>query len=73
MAEHELKTTFLKIYANIPIRLRTDIIYVTQKKATKVGVPEGEPMTWNACWLEVRNNTEIGNQILDTLRALEII
>ena len=73
MAEHELKTTFLKIYANLPLAMRQDIIYVTGKKAAKAGFKEGEPMTRNACWLEVRNNTEIGNQILDTLRALEII
>ncbi len=58
-----LKEKFLKIYANLPLNLRKEIILVLDK----------EPITWNVVYLEVSNNTEKGSQILKKLEALKII
>ena len=50
------KERFLKIYANLPINLRNEIIYV---------LPDNRPLTWNAAFIEVDNGTVLGKQILD--------
>ncbi|MEN8253641.1 MAG: hypothetical protein ABFQ62_04685 [Patescibacteria group bacterium] len=57
------KAKFLKIYANIPLHLRSDIIVVV----------EGEPFTWQSAKLEINNDTETGNSILDKLAKMKII
>jgi len=59
----ELQSTFNKIYANLPMSIREEVIVVVN----------GEPMTWNAVWLEVRNNTEIGLESLQKLYNLGIL
>ncbi len=58
-----LKEKFLKIYANIPLGLRDDIILVFENK----------PLTWNVIYLEVRENTEASIKILEELKALNLI
>lgn len=58
-----LKERFLKVYANLPLNLRKEIILVLDK----------EPITWNVVYLEVSNNTEKGSQILKKLEELKII
>ncbi len=55
---------FLKVYANLPISLRNEIVLV---------LPEKGPITWNAAYLEIDNETEIGNEILSKLSNLGII
>ncbi len=59
------KERFLKIYANLPINVREEIIYVV--------LPEKRPITWNVAYLEVRNNTSLGEDILKKLEELKII
>lgn len=54
---------FLKIYANLPINLRGEIILV---------LPNG-PITWNVAYLEINNNTKLGGEILKKLVELKII
>jgi hypothetical protein len=58
------KERFLKVYANLPVHLRNEIIYV---------LPEKQPLTWNAAFIEVNNNTDLGTQILDKLDEQGII
>lgn len=58
-----LKERFLKIYADLPLNLRKEIILVLDE----------EPITWNVTYLEVSNNTEKGSQILKKLEVLKII
>ena len=48
---------FLKIYANLPLSQRNEIIVVL----------DGEEMTWNAAKIEIANDTEKGKEILDKL------
>ena len=59
-----LKTRFLKVYANLPLGLRNDIVAVFE------GIG---PITWNTAYIEVSNDTEIGDMILKRLEELEII
>lgn len=56
--------TFFKVYANLPINLRDEIILV---------LPERGPITWNVAYLEISNDTELGNTILQRLIELKIL
>ncbi len=59
----QLREIFLKIYADIPLNLRKEIILILDK----------EPLTWNVAYVEVINNTAKSGQILKKLRELKII
>jgi len=59
----DLKSTFARIYANLPLAERSEIIAV-------IG---SQPMTWNVCSDEIRNNTKMGERILEYLRKLDLI
>jgi hypothetical protein len=54
---------FLKVYANLPARLRDQIVIVI----------DDTPMTWNAVYLELRGESELGKRILDKLIKMEVI
>lgn len=54
---------FLKIYANLPLSQRNEIIVVLGS----------EELTWNSAKIEVANNTKKGEEILDKLVKLEIL
>jgi hypothetical protein len=58
------KSKFIKVYANLPLGLRNEIVVVLDD----VG-----PITWNAAYIEVDNETEVGQKILKRLHELEII
>lgn len=58
-----LRERFLKIYADIPLNIRKEIVLVLEK----------EPITWNVAYIEVLNNTEKSKNILKLLRELKII
>lgn len=55
---------FLKIYANLPLGVRQEIILVLEDRG---------PITWDVAFLEVDNNTPLSKTILDKLEKLEII
>jgi UV DNA damage repair endonuclease len=54
---------FLKIYAEVPEGLRSEIIVVIDEKT----------YTWDTSYLEIKNNTELGKKILKSLVAVGII
>lgn len=58
------KEKFLKVYANLPINLRDDIILVLAEKG---------PITWNVAYIEINNNTKLGDEILKRLAKFKII
>lgn len=58
------KENFLKVYANLPLGLREDIVLVLDGRG---------PITWNAAYLEINNNTELSQAILEKLTDLKII
>lgn len=57
------KTKFNKVYANLPLSLRDEIIVII----------DNEPLTWNSARIEVENNPEKGKQILEKLVELGIL
>jgi len=54
---------FLRVYANLPLNARKEIILVLE---------EG-PITWEVAYLEVKNNTPQGEIILAKLDELKLI
>ncbi len=58
------KEKFLKIYANLPISIREEIILT---------VDDGKTISWNAAFFEIDNNTPLSMLILEKLEKLEII
>jgi hypothetical protein len=55
---------FLKIYANLPLGVRQEIILVLE---------DNRPITWDVAFLEVDNDTELSKIILKKLEKLGII
>ncbi len=58
------KDRFLKVYANLPLNLRNEVVLVTS---------ETEPVTWNVAFLEINNETKLGELIIEKLIELKII
>jgi len=54
---------FLKIYANIPLSLRKEIIAIMDE----------EPFTWNSAYIEILNKTDKGEKILKKLVEMKLI
>ena len=60
----EGRINFIKIFNNLPEKVRSDdIVIVINDKA----------YTWNAAFIEVKNNTSLGKDILIKLKSLEIL
>lgn len=60
----QLKIDFLRIYSNLPLGLRDQIIYVVKGKG---------PVTWVVVYLEVDNDSPYSAEILQGLADLKII
>ena len=59
-----MRENFFKVYANLPINLREEIVLV---------LPERGPITWNVAYLEINSDTKLGEEILKKLSELKII
>jgi len=59
----ESRERFLKIYSNLPLGLRKEIILVLEK----------EPITWNVAFVEISQDTKKSTIILKKLEELKII
>jgi len=59
-----MKERFLKVYSNLPLNLRDEIVAV---------LPGKGPITWNVAYSEVNSSTPLGEEILATLDELKII
>ena len=57
------KEAFIKIYSNLPINLRKEIIVIIDDK----------PISWDVAYFEIKANTSLGEKILNKLAALKII
>lgn len=55
---------FLRVYSNLPIPLRKEIIYVDDKSG---------PISWEVAYIEVSNETELAKQILERLSKMQLI
>ena len=59
-----LRERFIKIYSNLPLGIRQEIILVLE---------DGKPITWNAAYVEVEAKTPLSEKILEKLEKLKII
>ncbi len=57
------RAKFIRVYAGVPENLRRDIVIVIKKK----------PYTWDAAYLEVKNNSGVGKKILKALEEMEVL
>ncbi|MBI3443518.1 hypothetical protein HY008_02520 [Candidatus Woesebacteria bacterium] len=57
------KEKFYKVYNNLPLNLREEVIVII----------ENEPITWKVAKLEIDNKTHLAEEILGKLEALNII
>lgn len=54
---------FLKVYANLPEPERYQVIAIVDNKT----------YSWNAAYIEISNNTELGKKILKSIEAVGIL
>lgn len=59
-----IREKFLKLYSNLPINLRKEVILVLEDKG---------PITWEVAYIEIENKTKLGDKILKKLSQLKII
>lgn len=59
----DLKAAFQKVYANLPLGARSEI----------VATIDSEPMTWNAVYIEVQEDTDKSKRILEFLEKIKIL
>jgi hypothetical protein len=57
------KEKFLKIYANVPLGVRKEIVLTLDDK----------PITWDVAFIEINSNTKLSKVILDKLEKFGII
>lgn len=59
----EKREKFLKIYANLTLPIRDEIILSLEEK----------PLTWNVAYIEIVNDTPLSREILERLEKIGII
>lgn len=62
--DEEKRVKFLKIYVNLPLGVRREIILV---------LDDGRPITWDVAFVEVEADTPLSKTILEKLEKLKII
>lgn len=53
----------MKVYSNLPLKVRDEIILVINDK----------PITWNVAYNEIKHNTKIGEMIINKLVEMGVI
>jgi hypothetical protein len=64
MGEEDKKAKFMRIFANIPDKLRGEDV---------IAVVDDKPFTWNAAAIEIKNDTDLGKKILGMLERVGIL
>ena len=59
----QLHTDYLKMFLNLPLIIRKDIIAVIDEC----------PMSYNVCYLEIKSKTEMSERILRYLEKLDLV
>jgi hypothetical protein len=57
------KDKFIKVFSNLPIDVRKEIILVI----------DDQPITWNVAYNEIINETSLGERIIQKLEEMELI
>ena len=66
----ENKSRFLKVYQNLPLNERKNVIIIIGEKGEK---PEKKPVSWDIAYIEIEQETKIGEKILNKLIRLDLI
>lgn len=66
----EKKARFLRVYQNLPLNERKNTILVLEDTKNK---PEKRPISWDIAYIEIEQETEIGEKILNKLIKLDLI
>jgi len=53
----------MKVYSNLPLPLRKEVVIVIND----------QPISWEVAYLEIKNKTKLGEKIQKRLEELEII
>ncbi|MDO8662633.1 MAG: hypothetical protein Q7K98_05380 [Candidatus Omnitrophota bacterium] len=61
--ENNLREKFLITYPNLPLNARKETILVL----------EGQPITWEVAYFEIRNDTPASKKILQKLQELKLL
>lgn len=59
----KLKAKFFKIFANVPLNLREEIIAVVENKS----------ISWLVAYVEIEQNTQIARKILEQLKKMGVL
>ena len=54
---------FMKVYSNLPLKVRDEIVLVL----------DGAPISWNVAYNEIKHNTEKGKIVIEKLVGLGVI
>lgn len=68
--KEEEKSRFLRVYQNLPLNERKNTILVLEDKGKS---PEKNPISWDIAYLEIEQETDIGEKILSKLIKLNLI
>jgi len=68
--DKDRKARFLQVYQNLPLNERRNTIIVLEDKKQK---PEKKLISWDIAYIEIDQETEIGEIILNKLIKLELI
>ncbi len=73
--EKEKKMRFMNVYQNLPLNERKNTIIVLGEDKTKKerGKIKKEPISWDIAFIEIDQETKIGEKILDKLIKLNLI
>ncbi len=68
--KEEEKARFLRVYQNLPLNERRNTILVLEDKGK---APDKKPVSWDIAYLEISEETKIGEIILNKLIKLNLI
>lgn len=54
---------FFRVYSNLPLHIRKQVVLTI----------DGEPITWQVAYNEIKNSTKRGKMIYETLKKLKIV
>ena len=59
----ELKAKFMRVYANLPVPERSQVVAIVDEK----------PYSWDVAYSEVSNNNQLGDKILKKMKLTGIL
>mgnify|MGYP001184900425 CR=1 FL=1 len=68
--DKENKARFMQVYQNLLLNERKNTIVIIEQKGK---TPERAPISWDIAYIEIDQETEVGEIILNKLIRLELI